>query len=80
MQYIKKHKIVQEIKFHELSFNINLMNKAIKAIILIVTIVLIIGISHDEYGVIFSKVTIFWAVILAIYSSFIRKPKFHDDK
>ena len=49
------------------------MKKILLYTIMLISIFLIIGVFHDEYGGIFAKIILFWAVLIAVYSLFINK-------
>lgn len=51
------------------------MKKYILYVIIPISIFLIIGAFHDEYGNIFGKILLFWAVFISIYSLIMNKKK-----
>jgi hypothetical protein len=56
------------------------MKKILLYTIILISVFLIIGVFHDEYGEIFEKIILFWAVLIAVYSLFINKKEILDKK
>lgn len=49
------------------------MNKFTSIIFIVISIILIIGAFHDEYGNILGKILLFWALFIAIYPRLVKK-------
>jgi hypothetical protein len=56
------------------------MKKIILYIFIVISIFLIIGIFHDEYGKIFGKIILFWALFIAVYSLILNKKIIYGKK
>jgi hypothetical protein len=56
------------------------MNKIILYIFIVISIFLIIGVFHDEYGNIFGKIILFWTLFIAVYSLLLNKKRICDKK
>ena len=56
------------------------MKKIILYTIIVISILLIIGVFHDEYGNIFGKTILFWAVLISVYSLLMNKKGILDKK
>lgn len=56
------------------------MKKNERYILIVVSILLIIMMFHDEYGIIFSKVLMIWTVSISVYLLLLDRKRIHDKK